>query len=443
MLSAPDQAEDESASTDANRPGRPYLSQAQLAALLKWDGGDAHALLGLESALSKAFDEETDCSSDIEFALDGLVALRQSLALHCSSSPADTDIVNETELPAPAPLAEQFARRPLFVFGEEDEVFNIRLALFWDRQIRTKDNFVQCDLVATAEKFCPGFDLADQLGKLAKAFDISCDSVEADSVKSRRPAKVEAFSCGRGKKATYMKRSHGLLMTQPRVGRGRGRMSATNRPHDLFRHRKQNTSRPPSMHVDDFMAADEEEQQKSGDEMLPFKSPPLPPVALPSQRRPPMQQGFKRTFTPRGRARGRGAGFGRPGRFGSSYGSAGSALHRFKSKLNSPIRGRVQDRFRGSAGSLSSRLSFSPREGFKTIKNESWNGPPRNFTPGGSQSPSGRGRGSKTGKYPRAFPQDSYSSSSRGKQWTPGSQFQRRGRGYPKTRGKHFRSYTR
>lgn len=44
-------------------------------------------------------------------------------------------------------------------------------------------------------------------------------------------------------------------MVAPR-GRGRGTFNQLNRPHDIFRQRKQNTSRPPSMHVDDFLAAE-------------------------------------------------------------------------------------------------------------------------------------------------------------------------------------------
>lgn len=51
------------------------------------------------------------------------------------------------------------------------------------------------------------------------------------------------------------KRAH--IMAPPR-GRGRGMFSQHpgGRPHDIFRQRKQNTSRPPSMHVDDFLAAE-------------------------------------------------------------------------------------------------------------------------------------------------------------------------------------------
>lgn len=49
------------------------------------------------------------------------------------------------------------------------------------------------------------------------------------------------------------KRAH--IMALPR-GRGRGAFGPQCRPHDIFRQRKQNTSRPPSMHVDDFVAAE-------------------------------------------------------------------------------------------------------------------------------------------------------------------------------------------
>lgn len=51
------------------------------------------------------------------------------------------------------------------------------------------------------------------------------------------------------------KRAH--IMAAPRGRGGRGGFGQNlNRPHDIFRQRKQNTSRPPSMHVDDFVAAE-------------------------------------------------------------------------------------------------------------------------------------------------------------------------------------------
>lgn len=46
-------------------------------------------------------------------------------------------------------------------------------------------------------------------------------------------------------------------MAAPRGRGGRGGFGQNLcRPHDIFRQRKQNTSRPPSMHVDDFVAAE-------------------------------------------------------------------------------------------------------------------------------------------------------------------------------------------
>lgn len=61
-------------------------------------------------------------------------------------------------------------------------------------------------------------------------------------------------------------------MPLPR-GRGRGGFGQGMRPHDLFRQRKQNTSRPPSMHVDDFVAAERKEV--------------VPQVGIPQPKRPP------------------------------------------------------------------------------------------------------------------------------------------------------------
>ena len=45
--------------------------------------------------------------------------------------------------------------------------------------------------------------------------------------------------------------------------RGMGRGRGNPRMNDIFRSRKQNTSRPPSMHVDDFMAMEHAKTQDS------------------------------------------------------------------------------------------------------------------------------------------------------------------------------------
>lgn len=71
-------------------------------------------------------------------------------------------------------------------------------------------------------------------------------------------------------------------MPAPR-GRGRGAFGQLSRPHDIFRQRKQNTSRPPSMHVDDFLAAEFKDMgQPTG--LAPPKRPPKGGGAKPPTR---------------------------------------------------------------------------------------------------------------------------------------------------------------
>jgi len=88
--------------------------------------------------------------------------------------------------------------------------------------------------------------------EITAAFDASVvNSNKPKSGESPNKNEVHTFSARAKKKlpSNFTKRSHHL-------------MAAKDRPYDLFRHRKQNTSRPPSMHVDDFVRADHEEQEK-------------------------------------------------------------------------------------------------------------------------------------------------------------------------------------
>lgn len=64
------------------------------------------------------------------------------------------------------------------------------------------------------------------------------------------------FNSGKSEYIEPAKRAH---VVPPPRGRGRGGFGQGIRPHDIFRQRKQNTSRPPSMHVDDFVAAESKE----------------------------------------------------------------------------------------------------------------------------------------------------------------------------------------
>merc|ERR1712096_372511 len=116
------------------------------------------------------------------------------------------------------------------------------------------DSMETTDLQELGEKLMTS--LTNQ--KLSLTAEITAAS-DASVVNSNKPKsgespnknEVHTFSARAKKKlpSNFTKRSHHL-------------MAAKDRPYDLFRHRKQNTSRPPSMHVDDFVRADHEEQEK-------------------------------------------------------------------------------------------------------------------------------------------------------------------------------------
>ena len=412
------------------------LTFGQLKGLLKWEDDREHPLRIIQRKLKKALDD--DEVPDVDYALDRISCLIQSL--NAAENKEKISSLNLVELPAALPLSEQFTNRPVFVIGDSDPILNTRFSITAPLPVLSgepeaeDERMVKCDLIATASEFCPGFDLADELGKLAKAVDVQHVAEETEAMEKRRQ-KIETYSARFGKSLTFIKRSHGLLIAQQRSNRGRGRGgNPSNRPHDLFRHRKQNTSRPPSMHVDDFVAADEEQMKMEGEETS-FKSPPPPVVQV---RRSASQTFKQREFTSRG---GRGGRIARNnnsyrGRSGFSYQDGNNTitpLNKFRSRpssTGSTRGGRSHDRFRVISPRLRGRLSFSPHEGFKTNKQDqgSWNGGSRDYTSpyrsrGGRMSRPGRGN---FHSYQNKF----------------GTSYSRRGRGF-KHRGKHIRSTTR
>lgn len=414
------------------------LSFGQLKGLLRWEDKEEHPLRVMQRKVKKFL--EADENPDVDFILDQVTCLIQSLNVAKKEKISQLTL---PELPGSSPLSDQFADRPIFAIGDSDPILDTRLSITAPQPLmggapEAEDELmVQCDLIATASEFCPGYDLAEELGKLAKAVDMQHVAEETEAMEKRRK-NIETYSARIGKSLTFIKRSHGLLIAQQRSNRGRGRgINPSNRPYDLFRHRKQNTSRPPSMHVDDFVAADEEQLKMEGEETM-FKSPPPPTTQV----RRSLNQTFKpRDFVPRG---GRGWRISRNtnsyrGRSFSHQGGSNfvSPLNKFRSRPsgvgnNKGVRG--QDRFRVMSPRINSRLSFSPREGFKTNKQDqgSWNGGPRDYS-----SPY-RGRGGRVSK-PTRGNLNNFS----GKFM---SSISRRGRGGFKYRGnnkQHIRSSTR
>ena len=426
------------------------LTLPQLKTLLCWESDiNDHPLKVLLGKLNKAFSDNQNFDDDVGYVLNKLSSIIQSL--NATGSKEKIPGLDREELPTPMPLTDIFSERPVYVIGYDDVNLYNRLSVIaplpnTNGSVETEERMVQCDLIATAEKFCPGYDLAEELNKLSKAIDVQHVAEETEAMEKRRQ-KMETYSARLGKSLTFMKRSHGLLIAQQRTGRGRGRGrgNPSHRPNDLFRHRKQNTSRPPSMHVDDFVAADEEEEQKMGEEETSepiFKSP-IPLLNV--QTRHPasnLNSSFKfksREFTPRG---GRGGRISRNtgnyrGRGNFSYqGNNVTPLSKFRPRPSSASsRGQhIQSRYKTNTTTrMSARLSFSPQEGFKTNKAEqgSWRGSARDY--------SYHNRGGKTSRPPN---RGGFTFGQSNNRWGTNT-FQRRGRAYNKPRGKHIRSSTR
>lgn len=146
---------------------------------------------------------------------------------------------------------------------------------------------VKVDLVGLAQECCPELDLKAELersflsepsspghSKAPKGFRLGKHKHETFITRYMSSVLVYFFPyvfcilckklifiycvCLFSGKSDYIepaKRAH--IMAAPRGRGGRGGFGQNlNRPHDIFRQRKQNTSRPPSMHVDDFVAAE-------------------------------------------------------------------------------------------------------------------------------------------------------------------------------------------
>uniref|UniRef100_A0A673LVS6 Protein virilizer homolog n=1 Tax=Sinocyclocheilus rhinocerous TaxID=307959 RepID=A0A673LVS6_9TELE len=207
---------------------------------------------------SEAMVIESLCKEDesLETLLENVAGLRQIIE---SSGDAPTNAEPEAEptLPAPEPLQTQFNHRTVFVLSDvlDEQLKALWFSPFQSDEMETEVDMVKVDLVALAQQCCPDLNLKAELER-------SFLSEPASPGHSKPP---KGFRLGKHKHETFItssgnsdyvepaKRAH--FMAAPR-GRGRGAFGQLSRPHDIFRQRKQNTSRPPSMHVDDFLAAE-------------------------------------------------------------------------------------------------------------------------------------------------------------------------------------------
>ncbi|XP_012680576.2 protein virilizer homolog [Clupea harengus] len=227
------------------------LSAYEMKQLLQWkEDSKEHPLLELEKHLTVKDDDSQ------EALLEGLAALRQILESSADTPPSEPDI--EPNLPQPDALQMQYNHRTVYVLSDvmDEQLKALWFSPFHPEELDTDLEVVKVDLLTLAQQCVPDLDLQAELERSFLSEPTS--PVHRNPIKGFRLGKHkhETFITSSGK-ADYTepaKRAH--IMAQPR-GRGRGMFNQQGcRPHDIFRQRKQNTSRPPSMHVDDFLAAE-------------------------------------------------------------------------------------------------------------------------------------------------------------------------------------------
>ncbi|XP_041962947.1 protein virilizer homolog isoform X1 [Alosa sapidissima] len=247
------------------------LSVYEMKQLLQWkEDSEEHALAELEkhvTGLAKGDDT-------LETLLEGLSAFRQLLESSTDTAPSEPDV--EPNLPQPDILQTQYNHRTVYVLSDvmDEQLKALWFSPFNAEELESDLDMVKVDMLSLAQQCVPDLDLQAELEHSFLS--------EPTSPVHRQP--IKGFRLGKHKHETFItssgksdyvepaKRAH--IMAQPR-GRGRGMFSQGpgGRPHDIFRQRKQNTSRPPSMHVDDFLAAEYKDVGPSPGLILPKRPP--------------------------------------------------------------------------------------------------------------------------------------------------------------------------
>ncbi|XP_070796549.1 protein virilizer homolog [Pituophis catenifer annectens] len=256
---------------DGNHPTRTLgLSTAELKYQLQTkEETPENLLLELEKLVLECSKEE----ENLEALLDNVVGLRQMLESAGEACPlSDQDV--EPILPAPESLQHLFNNRTMYILADvmDDQLKSMWFSPFQAEEIETDLDMVKVDLIELSEKGCSDFDLQAELERSFVTEPSSPGRTKTTKGFKLGKHKHETFITSSGK-SEYIEPAKRAHIVPPPRGRGRGAFGQGIRPHDIFRQRKQNTSRPPSMHVDDFVAAESKEV--------------VPPDGIPPPKRPP------------------------------------------------------------------------------------------------------------------------------------------------------------
>uniref|UniRef100_A0A674HY88 Vir like m6A methyltransferase associated n=1 Tax=Terrapene triunguis TaxID=2587831 RepID=A0A674HY88_9SAUR len=256
---------------DGSHPARTLgLTTAELKHLLQnKEETPENLLLELEKHVLERSKED----DSLESLLDNVAGLRQMLESAGDPCPlSDQDV--EPVLSAPDSLQNLFNNRTTYVLADvmDDQLKSMWFSPFQAEEIDTDLDMVKVDLIELSEKGCSDFDLQAELERSFLSEPSSPGRTKTTKGFKLGKHKHETFITSSGK-SEYIEPAKRAHVVPPPRGRGRGGFGQGIRPHDIFRQRKQNTSRPPSMHVDDFVAAESKEV--------------VPPDGIPQPKRPP------------------------------------------------------------------------------------------------------------------------------------------------------------
>uniref|UniRef100_A0A8C4VLF9 Vir like m6A methyltransferase associated n=1 Tax=Gopherus evgoodei TaxID=1825980 RepID=A0A8C4VLF9_9SAUR len=256
---------------DGSHPARTLgLTAAELKHLLQNKEETPENLL---IELEKHVLEHSKEDDSLESLLDNVAGLRQMLESAGDPCPlSDQDV--EPVLSAPESLQNLFNNRTTYVLADmmDDQLKSMWFSPFQAEEIDTDLDMVKVDLIELSEKGCSDFDLQAELERSFLSEPSSPGRTKTTKGFKLGKHKHETFITSSGK-SEYIEPAKRAHVVPPPRGRGRGGFGQGIRPHDIFRQRKQNTSRPPSMHVDDFVAAESKEV--------------VPPDGIPQPKRPP------------------------------------------------------------------------------------------------------------------------------------------------------------
>ncbi|XP_056632492.1 protein virilizer isoform X1 [Diorhabda sublineata] len=222
--------------SDGNLPYSPRkikLSSEELRNIVGWRSGEdneQHPLKKCEKILKETVEE----NKTYESFLEGLTALLKLLQDGVDANKESNPIV-ETNLPAPESLLVQFSKR--LVFSSSDACDERLTSTYWlglpTDEGENDSEHVNCDLIEVCrQNLRPDFNIIKEIEKL-------CRISRNDNLDDKK--RMEDVNLKLKKPFVTPMRARGFARSVPQ------------RP-DLFRSRPPNTSRPPSLHVDDFVA---------------------------------------------------------------------------------------------------------------------------------------------------------------------------------------------